>query len=283
MAEVLNPSGMMMAGGGDGGMFGGGGGLIGGLILGSILNRSGGGLFGGNEGAGGAAASTLVVENAIASSERLTNARFDALAQASIEASIERTNAANLLALSTGNAALGVQFAKGQGETNTQNALNAAALGVQVEKTAAANALATALGQRDTLEAANTAFAAASAQLSQTQYNLATAIKSDGDQTRAILINQNETNLNRMLTTAQNEIIELRGDSRGESRARGIEITTTNNINQMQQQQQQQAQFGQLYNVLAGLTQSIRSTNEAINVGSGTLTANPTNTNTNIR
>jgi hypothetical protein len=51
----------------------------------------------------------------------------------------------------------------------------------------------------------------------------------------------------------------------------------------MQQQQQQQQQFGQLSNLIWSLGQSIRSNNEAINVGSGTLTANPTNTNTNIR
>jgi len=62
-----------------------------------------------------------------------------------------------------------------------------------------------------------------------------------------------------------------------------VEVTTTNNINQMQQQQQQQQQFGQLYNVLWGLAQNITANNGAINVGSGTQTANPVNTNTNIR
>ena len=51
----------------------------------------------------------------------------------------------------------------------------------------------------------------------------------------------------------------------------------------MQQQQQQQQQWGQLYNMLWGIAQNIQSTNSAINVGSGTQTANPANTNTNIR
>jgi hypothetical protein len=51
----------------------------------------------------------------------------------------------------------------------------------------------------------------------------------------------------------------------------------------MQQQAQQQQQYGQLYNALWALAQNIQNTNSAINVGSGTQTANPANTNTNIR
>jgi hypothetical protein len=90
-------------------------------------------------------------------------------------------------------------------------------------------------------------------------------------------------NLQRQLADANAAIIELRGDNRLNERTRGIEVTTTNNINQMQQQQQTQQQFAQLGNYIALLAQQIRSSNEAINVGSGTLTANPTNTNTNIR
>ena len=268
--------------GGAGGAMGAGlgAGLLGGVLGGALLNNNGG-LLGGNN--NGGAASTLVLENAIAAQSALTNARFDAQAQAQIEASVERTNAANLLAIASGNASLGVLIAKGQGETNTQNALNAAALSVQVEKTAAANALATALGQRDLLEAQSRSDAATSAQLAQTQFNLANAIKADGDQTRAILITQNDTNLNRMLVNAQNEIIELRGDNRLNERTRGIEITTTNNINQMQQQQQQQQQYDRLSGYIASLAQNIQATNQAINVGSGTQTANPLNTNTQIR
>jgi hypothetical protein len=51
----------------------------------------------------------------------------------------------------------------------------------------------------------------------------------------------------------------------------------------MQQQQQQQAQYGQLANLIWGLSQNITNANGAINVGSGTQTSTPTNTNTNIR
>ena len=46
-------------------------------------------------------------------------------------------------------------------------------------------------------------------------------------------------------------------------------------------QSQQQQQYSQLANMIWGLGQNI--TNGAINVGSGTQTASPTNTNTSIR
>jgi len=94
---------------------------------------------------------------------------------------------------------------------------------------------------------------------------------------------QYEATLNRQLSDANAAVIALQARFDTAERTRGVEVTTTNNINQMQQQQQQQQQYGHLYNAIWGLAQSIRSNNEAINVGSGTLTANPVNTNTNIR
>ena len=109
------------------------------------------------------------------------------------------------------------------------------------------------------------------------------AIVTDGDRTRALLTSQYEATLNRQLSDANAQIVALQNRQSTTEAARGVEVTTNNNINQMQQQQQQQQQFGQLYNAIWGLAQTIRSSNEAINVGSGTLTANPMNTNTNIR
>lgn len=108
-------------------------------------------------------------------------------------------------------------------------------------------------------------------------------VMNDGDKTRALITNQYEMNLQRQLADANAAIIELRGDNRLAERTRGIEVTTTNNINQMQQQQQQQSRDSQLYNAIWGLGQSIRDTNSAINVGSGTQTSTNTPTNTNIR
>jgi hypothetical protein len=108
-------------------------------------------------------------------------------------------------------------------------------------------------------------------------------INNDGDKTRALITAQYEATLNRQLTDANAAVIALQNRFENAERARGIEVNTTTTVNQMQQQSQQQAQYGQLYNAIWGLGQQIRSTNEAINVGSGTLTANPANTNTNIR
>jgi hypothetical protein len=117
----------------------------------------------------------------------------------------------------------------------------------------------------------------------ENRYELAKDIAADGAQTRALITAQYEATLNRQLGDANAEIIALRSRAALDAATNGITLTNTNNINQMQTQQQQQQQYGQLASMIWGLGQSIRSTNEAINVGSGTLTANPSNTNTNIR
>jgi hypothetical protein len=115
----------------------------------------------------------------------------------------------------------------------------------------------------------------------ENRYELSKDISTDGAQTRALITAQYEATLNRQLGDANAEIIALRNRSALDSAANGITLTNTNNINQMQQQSQQQAQYAQLAHLIYGLGQNI--TNGAINVGSGTLTANPTNTNTAIR
>jgi hypothetical protein len=125
--------------------------------------------------------------------------------------------------------------------------------------------------------------AAINQNIMENRYELSKDISADGEKTRALITSQYELNLQRQLADANAAIIELRSREFSGAAARGVEVTTTNNINQMQQQQQQQAQYGQLANLIWSLGQSIRSDNAAINVGSGTQTANPTNTNTNIR
>jgi hypothetical protein len=115
----------------------------------------------------------------------------------------------------------------------------------------------------------------------ENRYELAKDIAADGDRTRALIVAQYEATLNRQLGDANAEIIALRNRSALDAATNGITLTNTNNINQMQQQQQQQAQYANLAHLIYGLGQNI--TNGAINVGSGTLTANPVNTNTAIR
>ena len=115
----------------------------------------------------------------------------------------------------------------------------------------------------------------------ENRYELSKDITADGALTRALLVSQYEATLNRQLGDANAEIIALQNRSALDSATNGITLTNTNNINQMQQQSQQQQQYAHLANLIYGLGQNI--TNGAINVGSGTLTANPVNTNTSIR
>jgi len=117
----------------------------------------------------------------------------------------------------------------------------------------------------------------------ENRYELSKDIVADGAQTRALITAQYEATLNRQLSDANAAVIALQNRFENAERTRGIEVNTTTTVNQMQQQMQQQQQYDRLGGYIASLAQSIRSTNEAINVGSGTLTANPANTNTNIR
>lgn len=255
MAEVLSPTGMLMGGGGDAGLFGGSG-LIGGLILGSLL-RNNGNLFG-NDGAGAAGAV-------------LRSPPEQVQANMSLMQSIGAVDKA----VAVGTAAM--EASQAQQSASIVNQLNAAtgSLATRIDGTKeTVNAMAMVLAQQ--LNAVNT-------QVMQTANETQKAVYDDGDKTRALITAQYEAALNRQLSDANAAVIALQTRFENAERTRGIEVTTTNNINQMQQQQQQQAQYGQLWGALWNLGQSIRSTNEAINVGSGTLTANPANTNTNIR
>lgn len=258
MAEVLNPSGMIMSGGGDGGLFGGGGGLIGGLILGSLL-RNNGNLLGGDGAGAGALGATL------------RNPPEQNQANMDLMASIGAVDKAVAVSTAAMEASQATQTIGITGQLNSVTSSLATRVD-GVKETV--NAMAMVLSQQ---------LNGVEKSIMENRYELSKDISNDGEKTRALITSQYEINLQRQLADANAAIIELRSDGRFAERSRGIEVTTTNNINQMQQQQQQQAQYGQLSNLIWGLSQSIRSNNEAINVGSGTLTASPTNTNTNIR
>ena len=257
MAEVLSPAGMVMSGG-DGGLgFGSGGGLIGGLILGSLLRQGNGGLFGGGTDGGAAAALRSPPEQAAANMALMQSIGQVDKAVAVSTAAMEASQATQSLGL-----------------TNQFNSVTAS-LATRIDGTKdVVNGNSVALMQQ--LNNVNT-------QVLQTANDTQTAVYNDGDKTRALIVSQYEAALNRQLSDANAAVIALQSRFENAERSRGIEVTTTNNINQMQQQTQQQQQYGQLYNALWALAQNIQNTNSAINVGSGTQTANPLNTNTNIR
>lgn len=270
MAEVINPSGMLMSGGGDG-LFGGGGGLIGGLILGSILRNNGGGLFGGDgNGAGAAAlaAGRIPAEQATANMSLMQ-------AIGAVDKSVALNSATFEASQATQSLGLTNQF------NNVTGSLASRVEGVK--DVVNSNNVALMQGQNALMQSQMTSTAAINQNIMENRYELAKDINDDGDKTRALITAQYEAALNRQLSDANAAVIALQSRFDNAERSRGIEVTTTNNINQMQQQSQQQQQYGQLYNALWGIAQQIQNTNSAINVGSGTQTANPLNTNTNIR
>lgn len=252
MAEVLQPGSMMM-GGGDGGLFGGSG-LIGGLILGSLL-RNNGNLLGAD---GGAAA-------ALRSPPEQSQANMSLMqAIGAVDKSVAVSSAA-------------FEASQAQQTTAMQGQLSQVAQATVAQIT----------GVKEAVNAGTMVLAqqlnGVQQQIMENRYELSKDIQNDGDKTRALITQQYEATLNRQLTDANAAIIALQAKLDTGAATRGVEVTTTNNINQMQQQQQQQAQYNQLAGLIWALGQNIRSNNEAINVGSGTLTANPANTNTNIR
>lgn len=105
------------------------------------------------------------------------------------------------------------------------------------------------------------------------QYAVTTAVRDDGDKTRALIVRQYEDTLNRELSEARNALVELR--SAGRVRESEINITNTNtataNQLQLQTQQQQQLQFmAQLVSEVRNLAndvQIVRQSQSNINFG----------------
>jgi hypothetical protein len=256
MAEILTPGSMMMGGGGDG--FLGGNGLIGGLVLGSLLRNGNGGFLGG-DGNGAALGATL------RNPPEQNQANMDLMqAVGAVDKSVAVSTATMEASQATQTLGLTTQL------NNVASSL--AARTDNLKDVVNTNAVALMQGQN-----------AIQQNIMENRYELSKDIGTDGDKTRALIVQQYEATLNRQLGEANAALIELRSRADLAERTRGIEVTTTNNINQMQQQQQQQAQYGQLANLIWGLSQNITNANGAINVGSGTQTSTPTNTNTNIR
>lgn len=121
------------------------------------------------------------------------------------------------------------------------------------------------------------------AELARESNAIQTAITADGAKTRDLITNNMIAELNSRNVILANEISDLKASAERSNATHGINITMLNNQNQNQLQFQQQAQvMNQLAGVLAGMQQSIHATNQAINIGSGSQRANPTNNNTNV-
>lgn len=241
-------------GGNDGaGAMGLGGGLVGGVLLGALLGRNGG-LFGGNgDGAGAVGLQSSIDTNTILQS------------LGDIKASVPLAEAQVQLALAG-------QSAQINGNINASTIANLEGQGsIRANISAQTQAL-----TQQIAEVGN--------QADRNLFQISQTIMTDGEKTRALITSNTIAELNQRLTVAQQEALELRNEQRRAEDRHGIEITMTNTQNQNNLQFQQQAQvLNSLSNGLIDALQSIRATNQAINIGTGTQTANPTNTNTNVR
>lgn len=113
--------------------------------------------------------------------------------------------------------------------------------------------------------------------------NILEAVREEGTATRSLITTNQIAELNRLAAERQDEIIELRNNNVRDRDRHGTEITLIQNQNQNQLQFQQQAQaLNLLSSGVVDALQSIRATNQAINIG-GTQTANPFNSNTNVK
>lgn len=122
-----------------------GGNGLGLIALLALLNNKRGGLLGGDSDAGAANVLMTNADARIASLERLVEGRFNAQSQRDLESAIQGTAASTQAIVSAGNAALsvstskdaaalGVEVQKTAGELNTQNALNTAQITTQTAK-----------------------------------------------------------------------------------------------------------------------------------------------------
>jgi len=283
-------------GAGHAGMGAAAGGAIG-FVLGALLNGGNGGLFGGNRNADvGNLVTTTELNTALSAQTANQNTNSILQQLAAIAVAIPENEGKVQLAISQSQNALSNQanqiaLSTVQGFANTnQNIAGATATIIAsegaVKDAVNAGTAQTALGISNLSTIAQQLAAGLGLQAANNLASIQTAIRDDGDKTRALVTAFNDATLNRIITTQANEIIELKNDKTVATN--GLNITqTVNQVQaQAQAQQQQQQQFLLLSNIaqsLAGITQIAHATNQNVIAGNsgavttGTQTANPTN------
>jgi hypothetical protein len=124
--------------------------------------------------------------------------------------------------------------------------------------------------------------AAINTNIDRTGMSIINAIRDDGNATRALITAQAIQDLRDKHLIATNELAELRSERNRDRDRHGLEITMVQSNNQVAlQNQETKFEFERMRNLMFDTVQSVRATNSAINIGAGTLTSNPTNTNTN--
>lgn len=265
--------------GATGGAIGGGlgAGLVGGLLGGLLFGRGGVG-FNGGMGEGCVTPTQLATSvNSVIDNSNIT-ATLEGIAD--IKAAVPLAESQVQLALAGAQADINaninssLQVAIG-GQANINKNIN--------------DAIASSLASQNSINMnVMTSSAAVLAGIQNSKFELAQVVRDDGDKTRALLIEQNTTTLNRQLAVAESALLEER--TRGRSRETEINVTQTVNQNQLQlqaqaQQQQQLILLSQIASGLANVAQVAHATNSNVIAGNtgavttGTQTANPVNVN----
>lgn len=272
---------------GGAGLLGGGAGLGAGLIggaLGGALFRNGLGGWGGEGFRGHDCVTPMQLASSTASIIDANQNTTLLQAVGDVKAAVPLAEAQVQLALAGAQNALSNQIGQQsislvQGFSGVQQNISSAqasiiAVGESVKDTVNATSAATQL-----------AIANSIAQGLQNTNVIVTAVRDDGDKTRALIVAQNEAGLRNEITALQIRLQE----QQNESRARGTEVNVTQNVAQnqaqaqaQQQQQQQAILLNHLCTVVGGLQNAV-ATNSNLIVGNtgavatGTQTANPVN------
>ena len=276
---------MVATGGGDNdGGLGMGGGLIGGLVLGSLLRNGGLGGLGGTGADVGVSQASLAAQLANVTDTLQNTTVMQTLGD--IKASVPLAEGQVQLALAgatsdingnINNAAMGIN-------ANIANGLQTAINGQGAIRKDVSEAIAQSLASQSVIKETVLTTGANNLQATlNAKFELAQVIQNDGEKTRALITSFENANTQRLLGERQDQINELLAEGRRRDDRHGIEINMNNTQNQNQLQFQAQAQA--LNNISTGVMaalQNIQATNQAINIG-GLQTANPTNTNTNVR
>jgi len=260
-----------------------GAGVLGGLLGGVLFNRGGLGAAAAVAGEGVCAVTPALLASSLAQVTDTAQASIVLQTLGDIKAAIPLAEGQVQLALAgaqadiNGNISTGLQVAiAGQAgiNKNISDAI-ATALASHVDLKSSIMSTASVLGTG----IANLATAGL-----QNTYMLNTAIRDDGERTRALIATINQDTLNRQLTLAETALLEQRNIGR----TRDLEINVTQSVMQVQAQaqtqQQQQQQIGllsHLCGVVGNLQNAVTNSNLIVGnsgaVATGPQTANPVN------
>lgn len=263
-----------------------GAGLLGGVLGGALLGGRRGGLLGGDgDVVGGGVVTPALLASTAAQITDTAQATTVLQTLGDIKASIP---------LAEGQVQLALAGAQADINGNISMALQTAINGQAGINANISNAIATSLASQgaikdtvqETAAATQLGIAGLSAQGYQNTAAVLTAVKNDGDQTRALINSIDRDNLNRQLTLAEQALLEQRSIGR----TRDLEVNVTQNVNQNQAQLQAQAQQQQQFLITNNLLQELiraqqiaTATNQSLIIGNtgavtgGAQTANPVN------